>query len=401
MNPHLASLQSYPFEKLSALCQGIQPSSAYSPLRLSIGEPQYPAPDIIHDCLFAHREKFSLYPNTRGLPELRHAIAAWLENRFQLGAGAVDPDHQVLTLNGTREGLFSCAQTFINASAQELVLVPNPFYQIYEGAAWLAGAQPWYLPCYAEQGFLPDFDQVPAAVWQRCAILYLCSPANPTGAVLTLAQLQQVIELAHRYDFIIAADECYSEIYWDEHQPPAGLLQAAMAMGVDDFNHCLVFHSLSKRSNVPGLRSGFVAGAAHLIKQFFNYRTYHGCAMPIPHQYASLHAWRDEEHVIANRARYRQTLTSALAYLKQIDDYSPPAGGFYLWLPTPIDELIFTQELFKHYNMLVLPGRFLSRPQKDGRDPGQGFVRIALVYTEETCLEAMTRLCQYRQSLTS
>ena len=398
MNPDLARLQPYPFEKLAALKAGVKPPADLGPIALSIGEPKHPTPDFITETLIAHLHLLASYPTTRGLPVLRQAIADWLTRRFQLPAGGLDPERQILPLNGTREGLFALPQALVDRSRQPLVLMPNPFYQIYEGAALLAGAEPRYLPCLAEQGYLPDFATVTADTWRRCQLLYLCSPGNPSGAVIPLATLQRLIELAEEFDFVIAADECYAELYDDEARPPVGLLQAAARLGRGDYRRCLVFHSLSKRSNVPGLRSGFVAGDAELIERFFQYRTYHGCAMPVQHQHASLAAWRDEAHVVANRALYRAKFDAVLAILGEVLEVSRPAGGFYLWPRTPIPDPDFARGLFAASNVTVLPGSYLSRAV-DGVDPGAGRVRLALVAPLDECVEAAWRIRRYLEGL--
>ena len=322
MNPDLQTLQPYPFEKLRALKNGVEPPAGVSHIDLSMGEPKHPAPEFVRRALIDHLDDLSTYPGTKGLPGLRESIAGWLQRRFQL-PGRPNPDTEVLPVNGTREALFAFAQAVINprkvdAEGRPAVLMPNPFYQIYEGAALLAGAEPVYLNCTADTGFLPDFTSIPEATWRRCQLLYLCSPGNPTGAVLGLSQLRTLIELADRHDFIIASDECYSEIYADEHQPPAGLLQACATLGRHDFRRCVVFHSLSKRSNAPGLRSGFVAGDAEILQGYFQYRTYHGCAMPLPTQHASIAAWRDESHVKESRRLYREKFAAFIEVLKQV-----------------------------------------------------------------------------------
>lgn len=398
MNPDLARLQPYPFEKLAALKAGLEPPAGLGPIALSIGEPKHPAPDFITETLIAHLHLLSSYPTTRGLPALRQAIADWLTRRFQLLAGGLDPERQILPLNGTREGLFALPQALVDRSCQPLVLMPNPFYQIYEGAAFLAGAEPVYLPCWLERSYLPDFDAVEADTWRRCQLLYLCSPGNPSGAVIPQAVLQRLIERAEEFDFVIAADECYAELYDDEARPPVGLLQAAAALGHTDYRRCLVFHSLSKRSNVPGLRSGFVAGDAELIERFFQYRTYHGCAMPVQHQHASLAAWRDEAHVVANRALYRAKFDAVLAILGEVLEVSRPKGGFYLWPRTPIPDSDFARGLFAASNVTVLPGSYLSRAVA-GVDPGANRVRLALVAPLEECVEAAWRIRRYLEGL--
>lgn len=396
MNPFLDHLQPYPFEKLAALKAGIEPPDKFTPIVLSIGEPQDPPPHFVAEAVIQHLDGLAKYPVTKGMAELRETIAQWLVNRFQLGPSSIDPETQILPVNGTREALFATAQAMIDPTGQPLVLIPNPFYQIYEGAALLAGAEPYYLNSLETTGWLPDFDAVPEAIWQRCQMLYVCSPSNPSGQVIGLQTLQALIEKAHRYQFVIAADECYSELYGD--QPPPGLLQAAWAMGNGEFSRCLVFHSLSKRSSAPGLRSGFVAGDAQLMKKFLLYRTYHGCAMPLPTQHASMAAWRDEVHVLHNRGIYRQRFSAAASLLGDVLPVTVPPAGFYFWLPTPIDDADFARGLFQQQNVTVLPGSFLSR-ESGGINPGQNYVRIAWVHPLDICREAALRIRTFIQSL--
>ncbi len=390
MNPDLEKLQPYPFEKLRKLLAGTRPVEL-AHIALSIGEPKHATPAFIGDSVHAGLGALSKYPLTRGLPELRQAISDWLIARFQLPAGSVDPESQVLPVNGTREGLFAFAQAVIDRSSDPVVLAPNPFYQIYEGAALLAGAEPVFLPCTAENGYLPDLDAVSAATWERCQLFYLCSPGNPTGAVVAASELQKLIRLAQKHDFVIASDECYSELYFDESRPPVGLLQAAADMGHTSFRRCVVFHSLSKRSNAPGLRSGFVAGDAEILKQFLHYRTYHGCAMPLQHQHASVAAWSDESHVRVNRDLYREKFDAVLAILQPVMSVSRPEAGFYLWAKTPCDDQRFARELFQNKHVTVVPGSYLSR-EVDGLNPGAGHVRMALVATPEECIQAAQRI---------
>lgn len=399
MNPQLALLQPYPFEKLRDLFADIRPSADHSPIALSIGEPRHPSPPFVLECLAQHLDKLANYPATRGGESLRGAIAGWLQRRFALRD--VDPERQVLPVNGTREALFAFAQTVIEPGQDGAVLSPNPFYQIYEGAALLAGTQPRFIDCTAETGFSPDFDSITAEQWRRCQLLYICTPGNPSGAVIPLATLQKLIALAREHDFIIASDECYSEIYFDEEAPPPGLLQACAAMGEHDFARCVVFHSLSKRSNLPGLRSGFVAGDADILAQFLRYRTYHGCAMPLHHQLASVAAWEDEAHVIDNRHRYRQKFDSVLGILGQLGDALPvarPDAGFYLWPATPVADTDFARALLQGYNVTVLPGRYLARDAGQG-NPGEGRVRMALVAEHADCEEAAQRIVDCVQGL--
>ena len=391
MNPDLDRLQPYPFQKLAALKAECSPPLGLEPILLSIGEPKQPTPHFISEAVIAHLHGLAQYPLTRGQDTLREAIVDWLTGRFRLPAGSLDPARHVLPANGTREALFAAAQAIIDRSLDPCVLMPNPFYQIYEGAALLAGAEPVYLDCREENGYLPDFDAVPEAVWKRCQLLYLCSPGNPTGAVLPLETLKCLIDLARQHDFVICADECYSEIYDDEGNPPPGLLQAAAEMGVTDWHNCLVFHSLSKRSNAPGLRSGFVAGDARLIERFHQYRTYHGCAMPPPFQAASIAAWRDEEHVRHNREAYRARFDAVLEILAPHAELRRPEAGFYLWMKTPIDDEAFARRLYCAHNVTVLPGSYLSRDSAQG-NPGRNHVRIALVPELDECIEAAGRI---------
>jgi len=398
MNPDLDQLQPYPFEKLATLKENISPSTALEHIALSIGEPKHPTPGFITEAVLAHLHGLSGYPTTKGTLELRQAIASWLTRRFKLSEQAIDPETQVLPVNGTREALFAFAQAAIDRTKDPLVLMPNPFYQIYEGAALLAGATPHYLPCTADSDFSPGFDAVESGTWDRCQLLYLCSPHNPTGAVIDIPTLQQLINLAERHDFIIASDECYSEIYPNEAHPPAGLLQAASEMGNNDFQRCVVFNSLSKRSNAPGLRSGFVAGDTTLLNHFYRYRTYHGCAMPLPTQAASIKAWGDENHVIKNRTLYREKFSVVLDILGNSLEIEQPNAGFYLWPKTPIPDPDFAQGLFAQQNVTVVPGSYLSREIND-INPGQNRVRMALVAPLDECIDAAQRIKHYIELL--
>lgn len=394
MNNALSLLQPYPFEKLRALLADAQPPAEKLPISLSIGEPKHPSPAFVAEALTANLAQLSVYPTTLGIPALREAIARWCERRFGVDTGNIDPARHVLPVNGTREALFAFTQAVVNREPGALVLSPNPFYQIYEGAALLAGATPHYLPCTQENGFNPDFDAVPADIWKRTQILFLCSPGNPTGALVPMDVLKRLIALADEHDFVIAADECYSELYFDEAQPPAGLLSACAALGRTDFKRCVVFHSLSKRSNLPGLRSGFVAGDADILKAFLLYRTYHGCAMPVQTQFASIAAWDDEAHVQANRRLYREKFDAVLDILGPVMDIQRPDGGFYLWPKTPIDDQRFTRELFAQEHVTVVPGSYLSR-EVDGFSPGAGRVRMALVAPLAECIEAAQRIRRF------
>ena len=346
MNPNITRLHSYPFEKLSKLKAGITPDTSKQHISLSIGEPKHAPPQFVLDELTNKLSTIAQYPVTKGLPELRHSITNWLTQRFNLGNTTINADDNVLPVNGTREALFAFAQAIVDNSKNALVLSPNPFYQIYEGAALLAGADIEFLNTVASNDFQPDLDAVSEESWKRCQLIYLCSPGNPTGKVLPREYLSRLLDLADKYDFIIASDECYSEIYPDENNPPPGLLEVAAQTGRENFERCIVFHSLSKRSNLPGLRSGFVAGDKNIIQTFLKYRTYHGCAMPVFAQHASITAWNDEVHVKNNRAMYRTKFEKVTAILKPAMNVSAPDASFYLWPETPIDEQTFTKKLF-------------------------------------------------------
>lgn len=398
MNPDLTLLQPYPFEKLKQLKDAVTPNPELEHIALSIGEPKHPAPDFVKQALTDNISRLENYPTTKGLPELSQSIAGWLKQRFALNA--IDPVSQVIPVNGTREAIFAFTQAAVDRTASNpLVVSPNPFYQIYEGAAYLAGATPHFLPCLAENGFIPDYDQVSAEVWQDCQVLFLCTPGNPTGATLSLEQFQRLIELADRYDFVIASDECYSEIYVDGCEAPVGLLQACAALGRDDYRNCVVFHSLSKRSNLPGLRSGFIAGDASLLKPFLLYRTYHGCAMPIQTQLASIAAWQDEAHVAENRRQYTLKFQAVLDILQPVMDVQQSDASFYLWAGTPIADDEFAQQLYAQQQVTVLPGSYLSRTV-DGVNPGSNRVRMALVAEVDECIEAAHRIRTFVESLT-
>lgn len=394
MNPRLDLLRPYPFERLRTLLAGAEPPAHLPHIPLSIGEPKHAPPAFVAEALTRALAGLGSYPLALGLPELRASIARWLERRFALPAGAVDAATMVLPVNGTREGLFAFTQAVVDAGrAAPAVLMPNPFYQIYEGAALLAGAAPVYLNCDAANGYLPDLDAVPAATWNRCQLLFLCSPGNPTGAVMPADYLRRVLELSSRHGFVVAADECYSEIYPDESQPPPGLLQVAHACGNTGFERCAVFHSLSKRSSVPGLRSGFVAGDARLLAGFRLYRTYHGCAVPVHTQLASVPAWNDEAHVVENRRLYREKFARVVPMLRDAMAVDVPDGAFYLWLAVGDDEA-FTRGLFERQHVTVLPGSYLARATA-GDNPGRGRVRVSLVASVEDCVEAARRLVEF------
>jgi len=396
MNPNLDLLQPYPFEKLNKLKAEAQVSTNLPHIALSIGEPKHESPAFVLQTMADNLDKLAVYPTTKGLPELREAIANWAKQRFSLSS--LSSENQVLPVNGTREAIFAFTQAVIEAKPGALVVSPNPFYQIYEGAAYLAGAKPHYLPCLEENGFIPDFDAVSEDIWQNTQILFICSPGNPTGAVIQLNELKKLIALADQYDFVIASDECYSEIYIDSVDAPVGLLEACAQLGRDDYKNCVVFHSLSKRSNLPGLRSGFVAGDAEILDKFFQYRTYHGCAMSVPNQLASIAAWNDEAHVKENRRLYTQKFNAVIDILKPVMDVEQTDASFYLWAKTPINEEAFAQRLFAEQQVTVLPGSYLSRTV-DGINPGANRIRMALVAEVDECIEAAKRIRTLIESL--
>jgi N-succinyldiaminopimelate aminotransferase len=392
LNPLLDLLQPYPFEKLRKLFAGVEPAPLQA-IRLSIGEPQHATPSLIQDALTEAFGGLAVYPTTAGIDALRQSIADWLNRRYQIPA--LDWASEVLPVNGSREALFSFAQAVIDSSRPDpLVVSPNPFYQIYEGAALLGGARPVFLNQTPENGFGFDLDALTPDEWARVQLFYVCSPGNPTGRVLSLEEWKALFALSDRYGFIIASDECYSEIYFDETQPPLGALEAAHKLGRVGFERLVIFSSLSKRSNVPGLRSGFVAGDAKILASFLKYRTYHGCAMSVMVQAASIAAWRDESHVVANRTMYREKFDAVVPVLSTVLDVSRPDAAFYLWARTPRDDAAFARELLAATNVIVLPGQYLAR-EAHGRNPGQGFIRIALVAGVEECLSAAQRIVDH------
>ena len=390
MNPRLDLTRPYPFERLRALLAGSSPPADRAHVNLSIGEPRHPTPKLVLDALASAGAGLSHYPMTIGPAPLREAIAAWLARRH--GIATPDPATEVLPVLGSREALFAFAQATIDASRPgATVVMPNPFYQIYEGAALLAGAEPVFLNTTGGNRFQPDLDAVSAEVWKRCEILFLCSPGNPTGAVLSLEFLRHALKLAEKYDFVVASDECYADLYRDESTPPPSLLEAAVADGNTSFERCMVFHSLSKRSSVPGLRSGFVAGDARLIKPYLLYRTYHGCAMPVPTQLASIAAWNDDAHAAANRMLYREKYARVLPILQPVLDVVEPDGAFYLWPDIHGDDEAFTRDLYATQNLTILPGSYLARNTRAG-NPGRQRVRISLVAPVEECVTAAQRI---------
>lgn len=400
MNPLLSRLQPYPFERLRQLFSGVTPNPAYRPISLGIGEPRHPTPAFIQQALMDSVTKtpsgLAAYPATLGESELRETFARWLKRRYALD---VNPATQMLPVNGSREALFALTQTIINpGSGDALVVCPNPFYQIYEGAALLAGAQPYFVPTDPARNFAQDWDSVPASVWARTQLLFVCSPGNPTGAVMPLAEWQKLFRLSDRYGFVIASDECYSEIYFRD-EPPLGGMEAAAQLGRHDFKNLVSFTSLSKRSNVPGMRSGFVAGDAAIMKQFLLYRTYHGSAMSPVVQAASVAAWNDEQHVIDNRDKYRKKFAEVTPLLADVMEVALPDAGFYLWAGIPGSDTDFARELLALYNVTVLPGSYLAR-EAHGLNPGAGRIRMALVAETAECVEAAQRIVQFVKSRT-
>ncbi|MBF7682387.1 succinyldiaminopimelate transaminase [Acinetobacter sp. B5B] len=383
MNTYLDQLHPYPFEKLNLLFQEITPANLPA-ISLSIGEPKHPAPQFVINSLAENFQHLSSYPASKGLLELRQAIASWLTQRFHLHH--ISAEQHVLPVSGTREAIFSFIQAMV--SKDDYVVMPNPFYQIYEGATLLAGATPYFINCTEENNYLGDFDTVPQHVWEKTAVLFICTPGNPTGAVMSCEQLKKLIQLSDQYNFIIASDECYSEL-WFEH-PPVGLLEVCAEMGRHDYKNCVVFHSLSKRSNLPGMRSGFIAGDANLLAPYLKYRTYHGAAMPVQHQIASTLAWADEQHVADNRALYQKKFQLFQHELGHLLPLVKPDAGFYYWLKVDNDEK-FAQHLMQHANIKVLPGRYLSRDTAHG-NPGENHVRMALVADIEQCEQVIQRL---------
>lgn len=397
MNPRLDLLQSYPFQRLSALFSGHEPPAGRSPVSLHIGEPKHPTPAFIREALAGNLGGLSNYPATLGSDALRQAIARWIAQRYNIPA--MDAATQILPINGSREGLFAFAQAVIdNRRPDPVVVCPNPFYQIYEGAALLAGAHPEFIHTLPGNDYAYDPGQLPDAVWRRTQLLYVCSPGNPTGKVLTLADWKTIFDYADRYDCIIAADECYSEIYFDETRPPLGALAAAVQLDRSDYRNLVVFSSLSKRSNVPGMRSGFVAGDAAVLKKFYLYRTYHGGAMSPPVQAASIAAWQNEAHVVENRALYREKFKAVIEILRPVLPAEWPDAAFYLWLQTPIDDVDFTRRLYAAEGVSVLPGSYLARESR-GINPGVGRVRIALVASLDECIDAAQRMCRFAAAL--
>ena len=397
-NPNLSKLMAYPFERLNNLLAPLTPNSNFTPISLSIGEPKHQPPDFALEIL-SDQEKvralLATYPSTKGTTKLRQSISTWLKSRFSL---EVDYETEILPVNGTREALFSFAQAVISDKTNPIVIMPNPFYQIYEGAALLAGASTFFCSSFETNNYLQDFESIRPETWRNTELIYICSPANPTGKSLSDGQIEKLIDLAHQYDFTIASDECYSEIYSSSHNKPNSLLKISENIGNKSFEKCIIFHSLSKRSNLPGLRSGFVAGDSNLLKQYFLYRTYHGCAMAGHAQEISALAWSDESHVDENRDKYTEKFSVVEEILKDHYKLYRPEGGFYHWIKTPIDDQQFAARLMETHNVKVMPGSFLSR-EDNGEDPGLDHIRVAWVSEKEECIEAARRLVEFARGL--
>jgi N-succinyldiaminopimelate aminotransferase len=397
-NPNLSKLMAYPFERLNNLLAPLTPNSNFTPISLSIGEPKHQPPDFALEILSDQEKVRALlarYPSTKGTTKLRQSISTWLKSRFSV---EVDYETEILPVNGTREALFSFAQAVISDKTNPIVIMPNPFYQIYEGAALLAGASTFFCSSFETNNYLQDFESIPSETWRNTELIYICSPANPTGKSLSDGQIEKLIDLAHQYDFTIASDECYSEIYSSSHNKPNSLLKISENIGNKSFEKCIIFHSLSKRSNLPGLRSGFVAGDSNLLKQYFLYRTYHGCAMAGHAQEISALAWSDESHVDENRDKYTEKFSVVEEILKDHYKLYRPEGGFYHWIKTPIDDQQFAARLMETHNVKVMPGSFLSR-EDNGEDPGLDHIRVAWVSEKEECIEAARRLVEFARGL--
>jgi len=393
MNPDIERLQSYPFEKLATLKRDSTPPDELKHIALSIGEPKHQPPEFVLREFTENIDKFSAYPSTKGLPQLRDAIARWATTRFQLNPGDLNPENNILPVSGTREALFSFTQACINKSGSAAVLMPNPFYQIYEGATLLADAEPVFLNCLSDNGFVPDFDSVSPETWAKCQLLIICSPGNPTGAVIAKDELKKLIRLADTHNFVIASDECYSEIY--RETPPPGAMEVAAEVGADP-ERVLVFHSLSKRSNLAGLRSGFVAGGPQSISRIKQLRAYAGAPLPLPLQRVAEAVWQDEAHVVENRALYNEKYALAEEMLGDVPGYFTPEGGFFLWLPVADGEATALR-LWREAGVRVLPGDYLSRPDATGESPGKGYIRVALVAPKEECKAGLARLADALQ----
>lgn len=392
MNPNLSLLQPYPFQRLRDLFKGVTPNAQFTPINLSIGEPKHATPTLIQEALVSNLAGLASYPTTAGVPALREAISQWLARRYNISA--LNPETAILPVNGSREALFAFAQAVIDQNKPNpIVISPNPFYQIYEGAAFLAGAKPYFINTLPENNHAMDFSGVPQDVLKRTQLVYVCSPGNPSGKVITLAQWKTIFELSDCYGFVIAADECYSEIYFDEAAPPLGALQAAHLLN-RGYKNLVVFSSLSKRSNVPGMRSGFVAGDEKIIEKFALYRTYHGCAMNPAVQAASIAAWNNEAHVIENRRLYAEKFNAVMPLLNKVLQVEMPDAAFYLWAKSSINDTELAVRLYRDLNITVLPGSYLAR-EAHGINPGQNFIRMALVAPYNECIEAANRMAEY------
>ena len=394
MNPRLGLLQPYPFERLRELLAGATPPAGLRPISLGLGEPQHPTPQLLKDALTANLGGLSRYPLTLGLPELRAAIAEWLARRH--GLAKLDPAREVIPVGGSREALFSIAQAVLDPEERDaLVVSPNPFYQIYEGAALLGGAKPYYVNSLPQQGLKPDWDAIPESVWKRVRLVFACSPSNPHGRVMTHDEWKLLFALSDRHGFVIVSDECYSEIYFDESKPPLGALAAARALGREGFPRLVVMGSLSKRSSAPGLRSGYAAGDRAVLEKFVLYRTYHGSALSNAVQMASIAAWKDEAHVVENRRLYREKFAAFYERVNPVLPLTRPEAAFYYWVAVPGgDDLAFTRELYAATNVTVLPGSYIARDAY-GINPGRGMVRMALVSTVEDAVEAADRVAAF------
>ncbi len=393
MNPDLDRLQSYPFQKLNDLLAGAVPNPQFKPVSLYIGEPKHPTPQFIRQAITDNLDGLAVYPTTLGAEGLRIAIADWLKQRY--GLKEISAQTEIIPVNGSREALYAFAHTIIDRSkAKPAVVVPNPFYQIYEGAALLSGAEAQFLHNLPANNFAADYTQLPDEVWRRTQLIYVCSPGNPTGRVMDMDEWKALFDLSDRYGFVIASDECYSEIYFDEKKPPIGALQAAQHFGRSGYPRLVVFSSLSKRSNSPGMRSGFVAGDAQILKKYLLYRTYQGCAMSPPIHAASIAAWRDEAHVVENRRLYRDKFATAMKILGNTPGVRMPDAGFYLWIDARRDDTKFTRELYEQFNVTALPGSYLAREAR-GVNPGRNFVRVALVASTTECTEAAQRIADF------
>ena len=393
MNHDLDRLQSYPFQKLNTLLEGAEPNPQYKPINLYIGEPKHPTPQFIRQAITDNLDGLAVYPSTLGAEGLRIAIADWLKQRY--GLKQISAQTEIIPVNGSREALYAFAHTIVDRTQpRPTVVVPNPFYQIYEGAALLAGAEAQYLHNLPANNFSADYTQLPDEVWRRTQLIYACSPGNPTGRVMNMAEWKTLFDLSDRYGFVIASDECYSEIYFDEKNPPIGALQAAQHFGRTGYPRLVVFSSLSKRSNSPGMRSGFVAGDAQILEKYLLYRTYQGCAMSPPFHAASIAAWREESHVVENRRLYRQKFDTAMKILGNTRGVQMPDAAFYLWIDTQRDDTRFTRELYEQFNVKVLPGSYLAREAR-GVNPGRNFVRVALVASTAECADAAQRIADF------